>query len=77
MNADEPVTVQITGDATVIGFENGNPADLTPFASPARPTWHGRAVIYLRAGTLPCEITLTAWTRGGLKKSIKLEQRRV
>ncbi|HNX61057.1 MAG TPA: glycoside hydrolase family 2 TIM barrel-domain containing protein [Candidatus Limiplasma sp.] len=75
-DADESVTVQVTGDAAVIGFENGNPADLTPFASPARPTWHGRAVIYLRAGTLPCEITLTAWTRGGLKKSIKLEQRR-
>jgi beta-galactosidase len=70
--ACDPVTLQVMGDVTLIGFENGAPADLTPFSNAERPVHLGRATAYLRAGVTPCEATLHAWTRGGLSAVYKL-----
>jgi len=73
-HADEPVTVQMIGDITLLGIENGNPQDMTMFASHARPTWRGRAVAYLRAGDMPGLVEIAAWTRSGLKATLRLPQ---
>ncbi len=70
-DADEPVTLQILGDMALLGIENGDPKDLTPFASASRPTYQGRAVAYLRAGTLAGDVELCAWTRGGLRQTLR------
>ncbi|MCE5342333.1 MAG: DUF4982 domain-containing protein [Eubacteriales bacterium] len=71
-DADESVCVQVAGDVTLLGIENGNPQDLTPFSSAARPLYRGYATCYLRAGTLPCEAGLTVWTHSGLRETIVL-----
>ncbi len=67
---DKTVFYQLTGDAQILGIENGNPCDLTCYAEKYRKTFHGRAIVYLRAGTLPNDVTLHAYTKDGLKASV-------
>ena len=64
---DERVYYQLTGDGAILGIENGRPDDLTPYSERFRDTLDGRAIVYLRAGSLPGAITLRAYTRGGLE----------
>ncbi len=47
---DRPVRCQIVGGVDFLGLENGCPFDLTCYALATRSTWHGQAVVYLRAG---------------------------
>lgn len=71
---DEDIRYQIVGDAEILGIENGIPDDLTPYAEKHRATKQGRAIVYLRAGTLPGEVTLYAYTRSGLRAQVSLPQ---
>ncbi|MBR6668522.1 MAG: DUF4982 domain-containing protein [Clostridia bacterium] len=77
---DEDVRYQILGDAVILGIENGIPVDLTPYSEKHRSTKQGRAIVYLRAGTLPGDVTLHAYTApgvpgmSGLKASITFPQ---
>ncbi|MCH5287502.1 MAG: DUF4982 domain-containing protein [Christensenellaceae bacterium] len=71
---EEPVYYQVTGDAVILGIENGAPDDLTPYAAPYRATLDGRAIVYLRAGTLPGAVTLHAYTKTGLRASCTLTE---
>ena len=64
---DERVYYQLTGDGAILGIENGRPDDLTPYSERFRDTLDGRAIVYLRAGSLPGAITLRAYTRSGLE----------
>lgn len=72
---DTEVTYQLTGDAEILGIENGAPDDLTPYASRRRATKSGRAVVYLRAGTCKDEIVLHARTKDGVKAQCVLRQK--
>jgi hypothetical protein len=47
---DRMITCHVLGGAQFLGLENGSPTDLTSYASIARPTYQGRAVVYIRAG---------------------------
>jgi beta-galactosidase/beta-glucuronidase len=47
---DRMICCQIVGGAVFLGLENGSPSDLTSYASATRSTYHGRAIIYVRAG---------------------------
>ena len=71
---DEDIRYQILGDAAILGIENGRPDDLTPYPEKHRLTKQGRAIVYLRAGTLAGDVTLYAFTTSGLKASITLGQ---
>lgn len=71
---DEPVYYQVTGDAVILGIENGRPDDLTPYAEPYRATLDGRAIVYLRIGTLPGTVTLHAYTKTGLRASCAMSE---
>ena len=68
---DKVVYYQITGDAEILGIENGRPDDLTPYSEKYRQTYYGRAVVYIRAGTMADEITLHAYTKDGLKAKVE------
>ncbi len=72
---DQMVTYQLTGDAEIIGIENGKPDDLTPYAQRSRQTLDGRAIVYIRAGRMAGEITLHAFTRSGLKAQCVINQK--
>ena len=54
--------------------ENGIPVDLTPYSEKHRQTKQGRAIVYLRAGTLPGDVTLYAYTMSGLKANVTFQQ---
>ena len=56
----------------IMGIENGAMDDLTPYASHARRTHLGRLIVYLRAGTSPGQMTLTA-SRAGQEKTISIQ----
>ncbi len=71
---DEDIRYQVLGDAVILGIENGIPVDLTPYAEKHRATKQGRAIVYLRAGTLPGDVILHAYTLSGLKAQIILPQ---
>ena len=66
---DRPITCQVVGDMQFMGLENGCAHDLTSYASATRPTHHGRAIVFLRAGLIPgkAELHLSAQ---GLKKTV-------
>ena len=69
---DEDIRYQVLGDAVILGIENGIPVDLTPYSEKHRSTKQGRAILYLRAGTIPGEVLLRAYTLSGLKTDITL-----
>lgn len=46
---DVPVTVSVDG-GTLLGLDNGNPADHTLYTFPTRSTFRGRALAIIRAG---------------------------
>ena len=68
---DEIIHCQVLGDLTLLGLENGQPDDLTPYPSPYRRTREGSLTAYARAGILPGKIQLHCWTESGLKADWK------
>ncbi|MDD5898529.1 MAG: glycoside hydrolase family 2 TIM barrel-domain containing protein [Clostridia bacterium] len=71
---DECVRYQLLGDAQILGIENGRPDDLTPYAESFRHTYHGRALVYIRAGRMADSLVLRAYTRSGLRAECALMQ---
>ena len=67
---DEDIRYQVLGDAVILGIENGIPVDLTPYSDKHRSTKQGKAIVYLRAGTIPGDVLLRAYTASGLKTDI-------
>ena len=67
---DEIVHCDLTGDGAILGIENGIPDDLTPYAERFRSTNGGLAIAYIRVGETPGDLTLTAWTKSGLRSSV-------
>ena len=67
---DEEVTFTVQ-NGLIMGIENGAIDDLTPYASHARRTHQGRLIVYLRAGTVPGQMTLTA-SRAGQETTISI-----
>lgn len=69
---DREVYYQLLGDGEILGIENGKPDDLKPYAAKYRSTYRGRAVVYVRAGTLPGALTVYAYTKDGLSAECRL-----
>lgn len=55
-----PVTVTVEGAGELLGLENGDAQDLNPYRSPFRAAHHGRLMAYIRAGSEPGIIRVTA-----------------
>ena len=70
---DREVYYQILGDGVILGIENGKGDDLTPYAARYRRTCRARAIVYVRAGTLPGRLTLYAYTKDGLSAFCELK----
>ena len=50
---DEAVFCQVLGNLTLLGLENGQPDDLTPYSESFRMTREGTLTAYFRAGSVP------------------------
>jgi beta-galactosidase len=65
--AGNQITFDITGPGEIVATDNGDPADLTSFASTKRKAFNGLALVIVRAKAGPAgAITVTA-TANGLK----------
>ena len=71
---DKELYYQLLGDGEILGIENGKKDDLTPYAARYRSTFRGRALVYVRAGTVPGPLQLYAYTKSGLRAAIDLRE---
>jgi len=62
---DLTIAYALIGDAQIIGIENGDPQDLTPYPSRERRTYRGQAIVYVRAGDAGGEAKLIARAENG------------
>ncbi|MBE7187606.1 glycoside hydrolase family 2 TIM barrel-domain containing protein [Jatrophihabitans endophyticus] len=57
--ADRPVSVEVDGDAALLGFGSAQPVTEEAFATTVHTTYHGRALAVLRAGRRHGSVTVT------------------
>jgi beta-galactosidase len=62
-SAKDLLTVSVAGAGALAAFDNGSVTDHTPFASPSRAAWGGKAVAFVRGGGAG-RITVTASAPG-------------
>jgi beta-galactosidase len=65
-DAKLPITLELDGAATLIGFGSGNPKTAESFQAPCRNTFEGRCLAIIKASNKPGTITVKA-TGSGLK----------
>jgi beta-galactosidase len=58
------VKFTVDGPGTIVGVGNANPVSLESYQLPQRKLWHGKALVIIKAGSQPGDITLTANTDG-------------
>jgi beta-galactosidase len=61
---DIEITYHITGDASIAGVGNGNPADMSGFQQPHKKVYQGKALAIVRPNGKTGTITLTASAKG-------------
>ena len=49
-DAENEVTVKVTGDAVLLGLENGSSNDITGYRSIKTKSVHGKLIAYIREG---------------------------
>ncbi|MBQ8210738.1 MAG: DUF4982 domain-containing protein [Clostridia bacterium] len=70
---DEIIYYQLIGDGQILGIENGKPDDLTCYAEKYRATYNGKAIVYIRKGSITENLTLYAYTKSGLSCERKIK----
>ena len=60
------------GDITLLGLENGQCDDLTPYREGWRKTREGSLTAYVRAGRMKGEALVHLWTESGLSLDRKI-----
>jgi len=70
--ADEILHCQVLGDITLLGLENGQCDDLTPYREGWRKTREGSLTAYVRAGRMKGEALVHLWTESGLSLDRKI-----
>ncbi|KAA3656271.1 MAG: glycoside hydrolase family 2 protein [Chloroflexi bacterium] len=70
--ADNLITFDVTGPATILGVGNGNPVSHEPDKSNQRKAYHGLCMVYLSLTGAAGEIKLTATSPGLLDCSITM-----
>jgi beta-galactosidase len=71
-STETEVQVKIAGSGTLMGLENGNIQDLTPYSSAKRSTFQGRLKAYVRQDNLKEEIRVTLKAEGMEEVTIKI-----
>jgi beta-galactosidase len=61
---DLEVTYQLTGNATIAGVGNGNPADMSSFQQNHKKVYQGRGLVIIRSKGTPGKIILKAQAKG-------------
>ena len=69
---DETIHCQCVGDLMLLGLENGQCDDLTPYSEPYRRSREGILTAYVRAGETGGKLSFHAWTESGLAAEMKI-----
>ena len=69
-HAADMIHVTVEGAGTLLGIENGDQADNTDYSAPHRRAYHGRLLVYVRAGEQTGPITVTCRTAGSLRDAV-------
>ena len=72
-SAQQKLNFTVEGDASIVAVDNGNLNSDESFTGTARSLYNGSALVMLRAGTEPSNITLTVSGEGFKTQKIKLE----
>ncbi|WP_091500119.1 glycoside hydrolase family 2 TIM barrel-domain containing protein [Amphibacillus marinus] len=67
----EQIEVSTAGPIEVLGIENGDLTDLTPYFAAHRKFYHGRVLIYVRSKTEPGEATVHISSTGATATNVK------
>jgi beta-galactosidase len=59
-SSDAPITFAVGGSGRFVAADNAAPTDHTPFASPTRQAWRGRATAFVRGSGSSGVVTVTA-----------------
>lgn len=70
-HASRCISVSVSGDGVLLGLENGDLSDLTPYSETSRYTMEGRLIAYIRR-TGENSITVTASSEGIPSASLEL-----
>ena len=72
-SAQQKLNFTVEGDASIVAVDNGNLNSDESFTGTARSLYNGSALVILRAGQKPSNITLTVSGEGFKTQKIKLE----
>jgi beta-galactosidase len=67
--AENKISFEITGPASIAGVGNANPASIESFQLPKRSAWHGKCLIIIKSDKAPGKIIIKA-TSPGLQTAI-------
>ena len=73
--ADHLVRFRVSGDARIVGVDNGDQISHAPFKADRVKLFNGKAVVILRAGEKPGTATLGAEAAGLAPGSVRIELR--
>ena len=71
--AEQPIRLQVAGDARIAGVDNGDQISHEPFQADHVKLFSGKALVIIRAGRTPGPITLTATAEGLAPASTHIE----
>ena len=71
-NADPRLTFDLEGPGVIAGVDNANLKDPDLYVAATRKAWHGRALVVVRSGREPGEITLWARAPGLVAARLRL-----
>jgi len=69
---DVEITYRITGDASIAGVGNGDPADMSSFQQNHKKVYQGRGLVIIRPNGAPGKIILKAKAKGLAEGSIEI-----
>ena len=72
-SAQQKLNFTVDGDASIVAVDNGNLNSDESFTGTARSLYNGSALVILRAGTKPSNITLTVSGEEFKTQKIKLK----
>ena len=71
-HADNLVKFEITGNAAIVGVDNGSPISHEPFKANYRKAFNGLCLAVLQSGEKSGKVTLTATSEGLEKASVEI-----
>jgi beta-galactosidase len=71
--ADNEITCEITGPASLLGMEDSNPSNIEDYKDNKQKAYHGKLLVYLQATDKPGQVTIKLSSPGMKEASLVLD----